>query len=78
MTYKHHPTFKLLVSCDEKGAVNFIFEAFVGSTSDREIVIKSGLIDQLEKGDAIMADKGFDISDLLESKGVLPYIPPFL
>lgn len=60
------------------GAVNFISEAFVGSTSDREIVIKSGLIDKLEKGDAIMADKGFDISDLLESKGVLLNIPPFL
>lgn len=77
-TYKHHPTFKLLVSCDEKGAVNFISEAFVGSTSDREIVIKSGFIDKLEKGDAIMADKGFDVSDLLEAKGVLINIPPFL
>lgn len=77
-TYKHHTTFKLLVSCDEKGAVNFISEAFVGATSDREIVIKSGLIDKLEKGDAVMADKGFDISDLLESKGILLNIPPFL
>lgn len=76
--YKHHPTFKLLVSCDETGAVNFISEAYVGSTSDREIVIKSGFIDKLEKGDAIMADKGFDVSDLLESKGVLLNIPPFL
>lgn len=75
---KHHPTFKLLISCDQRGVVNFISEAFVGATSDREIVIKSGFIDKLERGDAIMADKGFDISDLLESKGVLLNIPPFL
>lgn len=47
--YKNHPTFKLLVSCDELGAVNFISDAFVGSTSDREIIIKSGILDKLEK-----------------------------
>lgn len=76
--YKDHPTFKLLVSCDENDLVNFISEAFVGSISHREIFIKSGLIDKLETEDAVMADKGFDISDLLESKGVLLNIPPFL
>lgn len=67
-----------MVSCDENGGVNFISEAYVGSTSDREIVVKSGLIDKLQKGDAILADKGFDVSDLLESKGILLNIPPFL
>lgn len=76
--YKSHPTFKLLVSCDESGAVNFISEAFVGSISDREIVTKSGLIEKLEKDDAVLADKGFDISDLLEGRGVTLNIPPFL
>lgn len=76
--YKGHPTFKLMVSCDEMGAVNFISDAFVGSTSDREIVIKSGLIGKLENGDSVLADRGFDISDLLDSKGVALNIPPFL
>lgn len=76
--HKHHPTFKLLVSCDEKGRVNFISEAFVGSASDRAVIIKSGFIDKLERGDAVMADKDFDISDLLETKGVLFNIPPVL
>lgn len=50
----------------------------MGSTSDREIVIKSGLLDKLEKNDGILAGKGFDISDLLEEKGVLLNILPFL
>lgn len=76
--YKDHPTFKLLVGCDEMGAVNFISEAFVGSISDREIIIKSGFLDIVTKGDAILADKGFDVSDLLEEKGVVINIPPFL
>lgn len=77
-SYKDHPTFKLLVGCDEMGAVNFISDAFVGSISDREILVKSGFLDIVEKGDAVLADKGFDVSDLLDSKGVLINIPPFL
>lgn len=77
-TYKHHPTFKILVACDEYGAVIFISDAFPGSISDREIIIKSGILEKFKEGEAVMADKGFDISDLLESKGVLVNIPPFL
>ena len=38
--------------------------------------IQSGLLDKLEVGDAVMADKGFNIADLLESKGVILNIPP--
>lgn len=76
--YKHRPTFKLLVSCDERGAVNYISELFVGSITDREIVIKSGILDKLKRGESILADRGFDISDLVEGKGVILNIPPFL
>lgn len=77
-TYTDHPTFKLLVGCDEIRAVNFISDAFVLSISDREIMVKSGFLDIVEKGDAVLADKGFDVSDLLDSKGVVINIPPFL
>lgn len=77
-TYKNHPTFKLLVGCDEMGGVNFISDAFVGSISDREIIVKSGFLDIVKQGDSVLADKGFDVSDLLESNGVLVNIPPFL
>lgn len=76
--YKDHPTFKILVGCDEAGAVNFISDAFVGSISDREILVKSGFLEMVEKGDAVLADKGFNVSDLLKSKGVVINIPPFL
>lgn len=46
------------------------------SISDREIVAKSGILETT--GEAVMADKGFDISDFLEDKGVLINIAPFL
>ena len=35
-------------------------------------------MDLLEDGDSIMADKGFDVEDLLLEKGVELNIPPFL
>ncbi|KAM7285426.1 uncharacterized protein ISCGN_010473 [Ixodes scapularis] len=51
----------------------------MGSVSDREAVVKSGFLERpFEFGDAVMADKGFKIQDLLEKKGVLLNIPPFL
>ena len=37
----------------------------------------SGLVDLCEEGDAILADKGFWISDLTTPKGVHLIIPPF-
>lgn len=46
-----------------------------GSVSDRMIVEESGLIGQLEPGDAIMVDKGFRLNDL--PPGVQVHIPPF-
>jgi len=60
------------------GAITFISELYTGSISDREIVLRSGLLKQaFENGDMIMADKGFTIEDLLPL-GVKVNYPPFL
>ncbi|CAH3170887.1 unnamed protein product [Porites lobata] len=49
-----------------------------GSISDREIVVRSGLLSQaFDDGDSVMADKGFQIQDILPL-GVTLNIPPFL
>ena len=37
--------------------------------------MKSGLLDLLEAGDSVMADRGFTRADLLEMKGVTLNIP---
>lgn len=76
--YKNTNTFKSLIGNDEAGSIIFISELFVGGISDREIVKKSGILDKLQPGDCVLADRGFVISDLLEEKNVLLNLPPFL
>ena len=43
---------------------------FEGAISDLAITQQSGLLEKLECGDSVMADKGFDIQHLLVSHGV--------
>lgn len=53
-------------------------QLYTGSISDREIVLRSGILFQeFEDGDSVMADKGFQIQDILPL-GVNLNIPPFL
>ena len=46
--------------------------------SDVELTKLSGLIDLLESGDSIMADKGFVLSKVLDGTGIYINTPPFL
>ena len=41
-----------------------------------ELFERSGLLDLLEPGDSVMADRGFTVADLLDAKGVNLNIPP--
>lgn len=75
--YKNNYTFKYLVAIDEKGVVTFCSSAYGGSRSDRYIFQDSKFIEKLNEGDIILADRGFDISDLLETKKVAINIPAF-
>ena len=47
-----------------------------GSISDRQLFIELGLLEKLDPGDSIMADKGFNIFDILECNGLTLNIPP--
>ncbi|XP_070392818.1 uncharacterized protein [Dermacentor albipictus] len=78
-TYKSANTFKALIGVAPNGLLTFASELFMGSLSDREIVIRSGFLDlNFAPGDTAMADKGFKIKDLLQEKGVGLNLPPFL
>lgn len=77
-TYKSHNTAKGLVGIAPFGAVTFVSDLYGGHTSDREMIEVSGIINNLEEGDSVMADKGFEIQDLLVGRGCSLNIPPFM
>ena len=53
-------------------------EVYEGSISDRKLVEVSGLLNKLEPGNEVMANKGFTIHDLLTPHGIRLNIRPFL
>ena len=69
-SYKHWNTAKLLLGITPTGVVSFFPPLWTGSISDKEIVKQSGLLNLLEAGDAVMADKGFIIRYLRALKKV--------
>ena len=54
-----------------------LFILFPGNTSDKQLTNDCGILKLLEKGDEVMADRGFEIEDDLPS-GVSLNVPPFL
>lgn len=77
-TYKHCNTVKALVGISPSGVPTFVSDTFEGSISDNEITIKSGLLDKLEPNDAVMADRGFTIREVLAKQNIRLVIPHFL
>ena len=76
--YKNHNTYKGLIGISPSGAVTFVSDLYSGSISDKELTRQSGLLDLLEQGDSVMADRGFDIKEDLKLLRVTLNMPPFL
>ena len=71
---------KGLLAVAPNRAIIFISELFTGSINERQLTIQSGLLEMLKTvphGRSVIADKGFDIQDLLIKHGLLLNIPPF-
>lgn len=77
-SYKSNTTLKGLIGITPHGAICFVSTLYTGGISDREITRCSGILDLLEAGDSVMADKGFDIGNMLQEYNVALNIPPFL
>ena len=78
--YKHHSTMKFLVAITPTGAISFVSSAWGGRASDRCITEHCGILDLLQEGDLVLADKGFNIGDILATRKVhhLSYETPSL
>ena len=75
--YKHGNTLKGLVGISPNGCVTFVSKLYGGSISDTQLTLQSGLLHKLTAGDAIMADRGFDMRHETSKEGIRLYIPPF-
>ena len=78
--YKSHTTVKASVAIAPCGGFTFISSVYPGSISDKEITLRSGILDPelWESGDGLMADIGFDIEDNLGELGIELIMPSFL
>ncbi|KAK3928360.1 putative nudix hydrolase C6G9.05 [Frankliniella fusca] len=74
--YKHYNTEKYMIGISCYGAIIFCSDGFKGSKSDKEILKESGIMNYLQKGDSVMADRGFNVKSELAEIGVHLIKPP--
>lgn len=55
--YKYHNTVKLLVVISPSGAITFVSKAWGGRTSDKEVTLRSGLLEKVTQGDVFLVDR---------------------
>lgn len=61
--YKHHNTVKFLIGICPQGMITFISRSFGGRASDKMITEDSGVLQLLDRGDVVLADRGFLIAE---------------
>ena len=76
--YKSRNTWKKLPCITPAGTISFISRSYGGAAFDRYITETCGIVEKLQFRDNLIAAKGFNVSDLLVSKGSRLIIPPFL
>ena len=76
-SHKHHNTSKGLLGISPNGYPSFVSSLYAGRTSGKKITKDCGILDLLEAGDQVMADRGFYIEEDLPPN-VIRNIPPFL
>ena len=74
-TFSNYKNNNTLDRNSPSGAITFVSSLFSGSISDKKLIRHSGILELLEKGDFVMADRKFDIeADLLPLRVKLPLV----
>ncbi|XP_065654622.1 uncharacterized protein LOC136081249 [Hydra vulgaris] len=74
--YKHHNTVKVLIGISPNGYITFQSKCYGGRASDKFITSDSGFYNLLERGDEVMADRGFQIRGELLFRYCSLSVPP--
>ena len=75
-SYKNHTTVKTSIWIFPHGGLLHCSKTYPGTISDSDITDQCGVLSKINKGKVILTDKGFNISDLCHSKGILHNRPP--
>ena len=75
--YKHHNTVKVLLGITPQGVVSYVSECWGGRVSDVHLTEHCGILKKLTPGDIVLADRGFNIADLVGTMQAKLHIPAF-
>lgn len=75
--YKSTYTIKFMTGVTPGGLLSYISPMYGGRSSDDAIFEQSNILIFLEKGEAIMVDKGFRVDKLCKDKDITLIRPPF-
>ncbi|XP_041373742.1 uncharacterized protein LOC121386792 [Gigantopelta aegis] len=76
--YKHHNTAKYLIGITPQGTVSFISEGWGGRVSDKHLTANCDFLSNLIYGDVILADRGFEIQEMVAVYGAEVRYPAFM
>ncbi|CAN8006813.1 unnamed protein product [Ixodes pacificus] len=75
--YKHHNTVKYLIGIAPQGTVTFISRGWCGRSSDKLIAESCGILENLQPGDCVLADRGFTIQESIGLYCARLHMPAF-
>lgn len=75
--YKCHNTIKYLIGITPQGTISFVSKAWGGRVSDKVLTEECGILNKLLPGDLLLADRGFNIFELVATYNAQVKLPAF-